>query len=541
MKDEQHRFSALTSLIRLISLIGVEGKVDDLCMAILTDTSQEFGIKRLTCCSLEKGTATLRISGSSERVTAYKSIKLDDSSVAWLAQLPTDKMHIIESIDHLPQSFREILAPDEQECVALFIGRDDEPWHLVAISIDKENAQAVCNDAELAEYFRGVLIILDTLDRIGENLLSRLDINSVFELAPIGIIICDEDGSVISANNQALLILGCGPDTDALIGGNLVSGDAFKNSGLDTVIKRAIAGEQVDIENLRFRCPSGKSVYLDVRFRSTRSKNGRSRVIGILADVTQRIRLQQQLERSYRSLTEAYEELQRIDKMKTRFIDTVSHELRTPLTVMRGYLEMLESGYSDKIDQKVMGKIKAIRANTERLYDLVETMLDVARIEQGAMEIIKQEASIKNLIEEVVASQQGLAHDKHQEITLVLQGELSSAMFDYRKMKDALRNVLNNAIRYTPEGGKIQVGAADEGKMIHIWVKDNGIGIPTSELERIFDRFHIVVAKELSHQVDRMGLGLPMAKGIVDAHGGKIWVESEVGKGSIFHIHIPKQ
>jgi len=167
-------------------------------------------------------------------------------------------------------------------------------------------------------------------------------------------------------------------------------------------------------------------------------------------------------------------------------------------------------------------------------------MLDVARIEKGAMEITKQESSVRALVDGVVSSQKPLAQEKHQEIDVVTIGEIGSAKMDAKKMHDALKNILNNAIRYTPDGGKIQVGMADEGKMVHIWIRDNGIGIPLADLEKIFDRFHIVVAKELSHQVDRMGLGLPIAKGIIENHGGKIWVESETDKGSIFHVNIPK-
>jgi signal transduction histidine kinase len=85
------------------------------------------------------------------------------------------------------------------------------------------------------------------------------------------------------------------------------------------------------------------------------------------------------------------------------------------------------------------------------------------------------------------------------------------------------------------------VSARDEGRMIHVWVKDNGVGIPLENLGKIFDRFHIVTSNDLSHQVDRLGLGLPISKGIVEAHGGRIWVESQVGKGSVFHVDLPKE
>lgn len=544
MEGDNKGFSAISSLIRLIPFIDIKTSIDDICKEIVSVLSERFGIDKSVCLRYQKEANSLSVLGMSQMPSEEKkSIAIDQRFSEWLGRIKDGALEVIEASDDIPKQFVEILAADERHCIAIYMSRDtEEAWSLILLSTSHEFASALDeNKEELKLLFRGVVIIMETLRKLGEILLLRFDIQSIFNIAPVGILICDEEGTIIGANKQALLIIGCGLGSDTLVGENLLNGEPFKDSGIRVAIKKAISGEQLDLENFRFRCPSGKSVYLDIRVRATSLRDGKIRVISILSDVTQRVKLQQQLERSYMSLTEAYQELQRVDKMKTRFIDTVSHELRTPLTVMRGYLELLQAEYYDKLDPKIVGKLKSIRANTERLYDLVEAMLDVARIEQGAMEIVKQEASIKNLIEEVLSSQRRLAHDKRQEITLIIEGEIAPISIDQRKIRDALKNILNNAIRYTPEGGKIQVGLADEGKMIHIWVKDNGIGIPTSELEKIFDRFHIVVAKDLSHQVDRMGLGLPLAKGIVVAHGGKIWVESEVGKGSVFHIHLPRQ
>lgn len=544
MEGDNKVFSAISSLIRLISLVDIKTKTDEICKEIVSMLSKRFGVDKSVCLRYQKGADSLSVLGMSQMPSEErKPIAIDQRFSDWLGRIKEDTLEVIETSDGIPKQLVEILAADKRHCIAIYLSRDTkEAWSLILLSASQGFASALGeNREELKLLFHGVVVIIEALKKMSENPLLKFDIQSIFDIAPVGILICDEEGTVIGANRQALLILGSGLDSDTLVGENLLNGEPFKDSGIRVAIKKAISGEQIDLENFRFRCPSGKSVYLDIRMRTTSSRDGKIRVIGILSDATQRVKLQQQLERSYMSLTEAYQELQRVDKMKTRFIDTVSHELRTPLTVMRGYLELLQSEYYDKLDTKIVGKLKSIRANTERLYDLVEAMLDVARIEQGAMEIVKQETSVKNLIEEVLSSQRGLAHDKRQEITLIIEGEIAPISIDQRKIRDALKSILNNAIRYTPEGGKIQVGLADEGKMIHIWVKDNGIGIPTSELEKIFDRFHIVVAKELSHQVDRMGLGLPLAKGIVDAHGGKIWVESEVGKGSVFHIHLPRQ
>jgi two-component system NtrC family sensor kinase len=230
-----------------------------------------------------------------------------------------------------------------------------------------------------------------------------------------------------------------------------------------------------------------------------------------------------------------------VTKMKTQFIDVVSHELRTPLTVMRGYLDLLESEYAPVADPKFSQKLKTIRTNTDKLYALVESMLDVSRLEKGILQINVEPTKIDTILDEVVKVRSHDAADKKQTISLEVEGEMPLIMADRRRIRDVFNNIIDNSVKYTEEGGKVQIGARDEGKMMHVWIKDNGVGIPLENLGRIFDRFYIVSSDDLSHQVDRIGLSLPISKGIVEAHGGRIWVESQVGKGSVFHISLPKE
>jgi signal transduction histidine kinase len=258
-------------------------------------------------------------------------------------------------------------------------------------------------------------------------------------------------------------------------------------------------------------------------------------------DVTSKIRLQNQLERSYEKLTQTYQELERVTKMKTQFIDVVSHELRTPLTVMRGYIDLVESEYSAKLEPKFTSRLKIIKANTDKLYALVESMLDVSRLEKGSLQIHLEPVRVDVILEEIVQTRVHDAEEKKQSLTLEVEGKLPLIMADRRRLKDVFNSLVDNAIKYTQDSGRIQVSARDEGRMIHVWVKDNGVGIPLENLGNIFDRFHIVTSNELSHQVNRLGLGLPIAKGIVEAHGGRMWVESQVGKGTVFHVDLPKE
>ena len=160
---------------------------------------------------------------------------------------------------------------------------------------------------------------------------------------------------------------------------------------------------------------------------------------------------------------------------------------------------------------------------------------------KGTLQINPEPMKLVSIIEEVVDARRHDAIEKRQTLSLEIEGELPLIMADRRRMRDVVNNIIDNAIKYTQEGGKIQVGARDEGKTVHAWVKDNGIGIPLENLGRIFDTFHIVASDDLSHEVNRIGLSLAISKGIVESHGGRMWVESQVGKGSVFHIGMPKE
>jgi signal transduction histidine kinase len=285
-----------------------------------------------------------------------------------------------------------------------------------------------------------------------------------------------------------------------------------------------------------------KALYLHAKVAPILSSAGEPQGSLIVAmDTSSKVRLENQLERSYEKLTQTYQELERVTKMKSQFIDVVSHELRTPLTVMRGYVELVDSEYSPKLDPKFAQKVGIIKTNTDKLYSLVESMLDVSRLEQGSLEIHPEPVKVDVMLDEVVKARMKDVNDKNQALTLDTDGQLPLMMADRRRLKDVFNNLLDNAIKYTQEGGKIQVGSRDEGKNIHVWVKDNGVGIPLENLGKVFDRFYIVASNDLAHPVDRIGLSLPISKGIVEAHGGRIWVESQVGKGSVFHVEIPKE
>ncbi|UCE45121.1 MAG: hypothetical protein JSU93_06985 [Methanobacteriota archaeon] len=363
----------------------------------------------------------------------------------------------------------------------------------------------------------------------------------ILSFAPIGIITLDSKGMITSMNRLMSKIMKV-PGEEDLIGTNILEMDPVRKSGLSELIMQALEGIPGEKDSIHYVPISEKAFYLHVKVAPLPSETGDIETVMVVAmDQTSNVRLQSQLERSYEKLIQTYQELERVTRMKTQFIDVVSHELRTPLTVLRGYLDLVEAESPAMVEPKFAQKMKTIRANADKLYTLVESMLDVSRLEKGTLQINPEPTRIDSVLEEVMSLRSHDAADKNQMISLDIEGELPLVMADRRRMRDVFNNLIDNAVKYTPEEGKIQVGARDEGKNIHVWIKDNGVGIPLENLGRIFDRFFIVASDDLSHQVNRIGLSLPISKGIVEAHGGRIWVESQVGKGSVFHVSLPKE
>ncbi len=400
--------------------------------------------------------------------------------------------------------------------------------------LDEESVEAT---KTLADYISIVA------DNVRAEYLSRRDQEErdrFLSLAPIGIMSLDPRGIILSVNRQMMDVFEKERDEE-LVGTSIFEMSAVHRSGLDALVIQGMDGHSAEKVDLHYVPRQDKAVYLHVKVAPLLSEKGEVQGVVLVAmDTTSKVRLEGQLERSYEKLTQTYQELERVNKMKSQFIDVVSHELRTPLTVMRGYVDLVEGEYTPKLDERFGQRLKIIKANTDKLYALVESMLDISRLEKGSLEIHTEPIKLDTILEEIVRDRMKDAEEKKQALTLSVDGTIPIVVADRRRMRDVFNNLVDNAVKYTEEGGRVQVGCRDEGRIVHVWVKDNGVGIPLENLGKIFDRFYIVAKDDLAHQVDRIGLSLPISKGIVEAHGGRIWVESQVGKGSVFHVDIPK-
>jgi two-component system phosphate regulon sensor histidine kinase PhoR len=230
-------------------------------------------------------------------------------------------------------------------------------------------------------------------------------------------------------------------------------------------------------------------------------------------------------------------ELRRLERVRRDFVANVSHEFRTPLTAIQGFAETLLGGaLEDPANREHF--VEIIRDHATRLARLTEDLLKLSRIEAGKLDLEFWPVSIYQLTQSCVETAQFKASRKELTLEVRIPEGLPNVLGDSNGLQEVLQNLLDNAVQYTPAGGRLEVSASNEGDRIKVTVSDTGIGIPQAEQERIFERFYRVDAAR-SREAGGTGLGLSIARHIVEAHDGLLWVESAVGEGSHFHFSIP--
>ncbi len=265
-----------------------------------------------------------------------------------------------------------------------------------------------------------------------------------------------------------------------------------------------------------------------------------SKVVIFMEDITDLTRLEEELKNSYIKLENAYEELKEADAMKSEFISTASHELRTPLTVINSYIEMFEEGLLGKLSDTQLEKIRVIGSQTHHMIRLVEDMLDTSRLESKKLKIHMDTMRLDEIAKKSLEDLSRLAGLKEHIVSMNIDRGLPEIRGDERRVRQVFDNLLTNAIKYTPNKGRIDVKIENEPLQVRVSITDNGIGVARKDHDKIFEKFFTGSGSSLTRESGRMGLGLAIAKSIVEAHKGRIWVESDLGKGSTFTFIIPK-
>jgi PAS domain S-box-containing protein len=300
---------------------------------------------------------------------------------------------------------------------------------------------------------------------------------------------------------------------------------------------------RVDGEEYDFRMKSGK-VCTWLFSAEQISVSGEPCLIVMAIDITERKQMEKQLKQQMEELQAANHKLQELDKMKDSFLSTVSHELRTPLTSIKSFAEILLTYDEDKATQREF--LTIINQESDRLTKLINNFLDLSKIEAGRMQWEDKEQSLIPIVQNAINITQALAKEQNLTVEFNASENLPVVSCDRDRLVQVVTNLLSNSIKFTPKGGKITVGVkaveanksdSDSGTIV-VSIADNGIGIAPENHELVFEKFK-QVGDTLTDKPKGTGLGLPICKEIIEHYGGKIWVESELGKGSVFSFSLP--
>lgn len=241
----------------------------------------------------------------------------------------------------------------------------------------------------------------------------------------------------------------------------------------------------------------------------------------------------------YKKLEKQNKELEKADKLKSDFVSIVAHELRNPITIVREMAALILDGLTGPVREEQRYYIEAIKKTGERLIHITNDLLDLAKIEAGKMELQLETFDFLDLVRQVKESVQIRAKTKGLELIEELPGARIDVMLDFEKIFQALQNLLSNAIKFTAKGS-VRVKVTDLGKEVECAVEDTGPGISPADVPKLFEKFKQLGEVQIPGQEKGSGLGLAITKSIVEAHQGRIWVESHLGKGSRFIFTLPK-
>jgi len=249
------------------------------------------------------------------------------------------------------------------------------------------------------------------------------------------------------------------------------------------------------------------------------------------------VTMQNEIKKMHRKTNDDIESLKKLQQVRSEFLANVSHELRTPIFAIQGYVETLLDGAinDSKVNKQFLDKANQ---HTISLSNLLNDLIDISMIESGEMKMSFRYFYVNEFLKGILSEQSGLAETKNIELVYTPVRESLQLYGDKDKLKQVVINLLQNAIKYT-EKGKVEVLAEEEKLYGKIIIRDTGIGIPSGDLERIFERFYRV-DKMRSRSVGGTGLGLAIVKHIVEAHGSTMFVKSEVNKGSEFSFKLKK-
>jgi len=333
-----------------------------------------------------------------------------------------------------------------------------------------------------------------------------------------GVLVCDQDGCVVLTNPAASRML---MTSETSLLGNSIS-QCHLSSDLSKTIEESLQAKDIGYTSVSQELSLGESQEIFLRAHTAQVRNDLGETMGsvtVLQDISH---------------------LKELDKMKSEFIAMVTHELRAPIAAVEQQLTVILNKMAGEVTEKQEQLLSRAKERTKGLLDLIKDLLDLSKIEAGKMVQYKEPLALQEVIQRVVDLMKVEAENKKIDLRFTVPPEIPLINADRNSMEGIFTNLISNAIKYTPEGGKVLVKLGEEGGFLKATVSDTGIGIKKEDLSRIFDKFYRVKTSE-TRQIVGTGLGLSIVKSIVDAHLGSISVESEEEKGTTFTILFPKE
>ena len=348
---------------------------------------------------------------------------------------------------------------------------------------------------------------------------------SMLDNLPVGVYRSTSDGRILEANRTFAEILGC-ENVDEVKKVNI--NDVFVNKS-DRIGQLEKLRDSTVFAEFELRRKDGQSVWVRDYPKATLATNGNVDYMdGVIVQT-------HGIEAVVRAITEH----RRLEIMKDHFISAATHELRTPLVSIKGYADFILAEDPKSPLGNVISLVDIVRRNADRLLQLSDDLLDVQRMETGKVHLRIQTVDLKTLVKECVQEVQPLITQKGQHLHLELAPGPIAVQADPLRLSQALLNLLNNAIKFTPEKGDITLGIEEDSGEIQFYVRDTGIGISRPDLERVFDPF---AAIEKPSYFKGTGLGLSLTKRLIEAHGGRILASSPgKGQGATFTLVLPKK
>lgn len=399
-------------------------------------------------------------------------------------------------------------------------------------SPDQQSTLAALGIVSATLYAAGLALGAELLVRTGASLLRaeedrhRLLAHSMTDV----VIRHGRNGSVLSAPRAAESIVGV--QASELLGNGLFDRVhvADRPAYLAALADTASLNEERSLE-LRIRCGAGQFRWVDMRCLPRESGAGEREVIAVLRDISER-KLQD------RAIETARAESERSDAAKIRFIATMSHELRTPLNAIIGFSDMLTNESLELDPRRRLEYAKLINDSGRHLLSVVNGILDVSKIENGNFEITPEPFTPAPAIESCADLLALKAQDAGVELTMRIAPDLPDVAADRRAFNQILINLISNAVKFTPRGGRVTVSARCDGPKLAVTVEDTGVGIGESDLPRLGEAFFQGRAS-YDRRHDGTGLGLSIVKGLVHLHGGEVDIKSRLGEGTRVTVRLP--